>query len=238
MPAVPAPSHCPFATVPSNGSKVKCFPSCNAWDDVLGCLYLASAAAFSDTPQDSLLSHRYRLEPVIEEEYPRLLSYAKRFTGTTEDAADVAQETVRKAIEGASRTSPAMPIRPWLYRIARNLHIDTVRRKEHAVSPLSELATHISEHCLPGGGKIDHNEYDIIELRDAIRRTLERLPERYRHIIQLRCVEERSIKETAKILRLSVPATESLYRRARSRFISLFTAFQTEELLDGTEGGA
>ena len=53
------------------------------------------------------------------------------------------------------------------------------------------------------------------ELRDALDRAIQRLPVEYRVVFVLRDIEEKTAGETAKILRLSVPAVKSRLRRAR-----------------------
>ena len=53
------------------------------------------------------------------------------------------------------------------------------------------------------------------ELRETLDRAIQRLPLEYRVVFVLRDIEEKSADETAKILRLSVPAVKSRLRRAR-----------------------
>jgi len=53
------------------------------------------------------------------------------------------------------------------------------------------------------------------ELRETLDRAIQRLPVEYRVVFVLRDIEEKSANETAKILRLSVPAVKSRLRRAR-----------------------
>ena len=54
------------------------------------------------------------------------------------------------------------------------------------------------------------------ELRTTLDRAIEKLPLDYRVVFVLRDVEGKSTEETAKILRISVEATKSRLRRARS----------------------
>lgn len=53
------------------------------------------------------------------------------------------------------------------------------------------------------------------ELRSTLDRAIEKLPYDYRIVFLLRDVEGNSAEETAKILRLSIPAVKSRLRRAR-----------------------
>ncbi|MEX2190242.1 MAG: sigma-70 family RNA polymerase sigma factor, partial [Bacteroidota bacterium] len=53
------------------------------------------------------------------------------------------------------------------------------------------------------------------ELKETLDRAIKRLPMDYRVVFALRDIEGKSAEETAKILKLSVPAVKSRLRRAR-----------------------
>jgi RNA polymerase sigma-70 factor (ECF subfamily) len=64
-------------------------------------------------------------------------------------------------------------------------------------------------------GEIPSQALERRELRDALARALESLPEKYREILILRDVNHLSITETAQILRLSEANVKTRLSRAR-----------------------
>jgi len=58
-----------------------------------------------------------------------LYRYLLRLCGDTVTANDLYQETWERLIRSRERYQPALPFKPWLYRIAHNLAIDAFRRR-------------------------------------------------------------------------------------------------------------
>lgn len=59
-----------------------------------------------------------------------LLSFAMSFTKDTDDAADLVQDTLLKAIHYAQNFKEGTNLKAWLYTILRNTFINTYRRKQ------------------------------------------------------------------------------------------------------------
>ncbi|HEY6410643.1 MAG TPA: sigma factor, partial [Ktedonobacteraceae bacterium] len=73
------------------------------------------------------------LEQAYREMYPALHAYLQRKVRQGEQAEDLAQETFYRALKAAQTETCRLPTtlpeyRSWLYRIATNLAIDTLRR--------------------------------------------------------------------------------------------------------------
>jgi RNA polymerase sigma-70 factor (ECF subfamily) len=94
----------------------------------------------------------------------------------------------------------------WLYRIARNLMIDTYRRRRHALVPLSDK---LSAHEAPP------EEYVIaVDDRRELRAAIEQLTAEQREVLLLRFVEERSNAEVALLTGRSENAVKVMQHRA------------------------
>ncbi len=129
------------------------------------------------------------------ERYEReLVRYAARLLGDLERAQDVVQEAFlrlckepRAAVEG--RTAE------WLFRVTRNLAIDT-RRKEGRMNPLSD-----EDHTRPDERSAAPDE--ALEQRDTVAFVLERLarlPAKQREALRLKFQAELSYKEIAEVM--------------------------------------
>ena len=60
---------------------------------------------------------------------PRLRRFAHALSRNTADADDLAQATVERALRSQTQWQPGTSLLNWLYRIMRNLWIDTARAR-------------------------------------------------------------------------------------------------------------
>jgi RNA polymerase sigma-70 factor (ECF subfamily) len=103
-------------------------------------------------------------------------------------------------------TNPEAVFAGWLYTIARNLMIDSYRRKRTVQVPLTET---ISSHdMLPDEHVIASDE------RQALRAAIEQLTADQREVVLLRFVEERSNAEVAQLTGRSENAVKVMQHRA------------------------
>jgi RNA polymerase sigma-70 factor, ECF subfamily len=94
----------------------------------------------------------------------------------------------------------------WLYRIARNLLIDSYRRGRHTHVPLSDM---LSSHEVPPEERVIDGDD-----RRALRVAIERLTAEQREVLLLRFVEERSNAEVALLTGRSENAVKVMQHRA------------------------
>jgi RNA polymerase sigma-70 factor (ECF subfamily) len=136
------------------------------------------------------------------------------------DAEEVAQEAILKAFKGLSRFRQEAKFSTWLIQIAIN----------EAKMKLRKDRRHLYE-SLEGGQQNDEGDYipkdfadwreipsealEQRELREALTKALESLPEKYRTVLILRDVQHFSINETAKTLGLSEANVKTRLSRAR-----------------------
>lgn len=113
----------------------------------------------------------------------------------------------------------------WLYTIVSNNCLMKLRR-----SKLARASVSIDDHMLSGDGHDPHEDGHAVlpwkdtplddvlrgEVRSALDEAISKLPPAYRAVFLLRDVEDRSARETAKILGLTVAAVKSRLHRARS----------------------
>ena len=132
-----------------------------------------------------------------------VLAYATRRLGNRADAEEVLSEVFLRALEGCMGYRAEGTFKAWLFRIARNCCIDRLRQPR-----LLRLED--------GGEPAWGEDSAQIELRVAVQRALQRLPEEYQTVLLLCDVEEFTAKEVAQILGRSVPSVKGLLYRARA----------------------
>lgn len=156
-----------------------------------------------------LLVERYE-RPV----YGLLLRMVRR----PETAEDLAQETFLKAFRGLARYDPERKFSSWLFKIAHNAALDSLRRDGHP--PLS-LDAPIGDDDeppeLPADPKAE-NPFARLAGRDlgrALEGALQGLRPQYREILMLRFVEELSYEEIAEVLEAPLGTVKIHLFRAR-----------------------
>lgn len=110
-------------------------------------------------------------------------------------AEDITQNTFLKAWKKIGDfSSERGTVQAFLYTIARNLVIDTQRKKKEQI-----LSVEI-ENLIPSGENLEENFING-EIREEIRKSLEILPEEDREIVALKYFEDMDYKEIAEIVR-------------------------------------
>ncbi|MGG7141992.1 RNA polymerase sigma factor [Clostridium nigeriense] len=120
-----------------------------------------------------------------KEKYYRVAySYVKN----ADDALDIMQESIYKAVSHVDSLQGISYINTWFYRIIVNTSIDFLRKQKKVIPVDNEvLASFVSE--------ID-DKYENFDLQ----RAMGNLPEKYRTVVILRYFEDLKIEEIAEIL--------------------------------------
>lgn len=153
--------------------------------------------------------------------------------GNAHDAEDLFQEVMIAAFESLERFRAEVPFLHWCYQIARNkiamfwrAHGKTRVSELHEESEGEEMIFEDSlEEAL--GGEL--NEFDEVEekreeMRERLMAVLDQLPENYSRILKLRFFEEKTLKEAAKEMSISLSNAKVLQHRALKKAVQLAQA--------------
>ena len=145
---------------------------------------------------------------------PRLRAFARGLAGNVDDADDLVQSTIERAIAARGRFVAGTRLDSWLFRIMRNLHIDTYRRHRRVV-PFEGSGL---EERLAGddGRRISEAR---LEMGDVAAR-IAALPREQREVLLLVCVEGLRYREAADVLEVPVGTVMSRLARARQALIA------------------
>ena len=151
-----------------------------------------------------------------------VFSLVFRMVRNRELAEDLAQDTFIKVLQHIDRYRPEFKFSSWLFKIANNVAIDHLRRRQldtvsmdgspHAVTADAVQATSIdvSAH--------DESALDRLEAKElgsAIEEAIAQLRPEYRACILLRHVEDKSYEEIAATLDLPLGTVKTYIHRAR-----------------------
>lgn len=136
------------------------------------------------------------------------------------DAEEVAQEAVLKAFKHIGHFRGEARFSTWLVQIAINEARMKIRKaRPYLYDSIDEGHPTEDGDYLPRDfadwREIPSEALEQKELRDAIRKALDDLPEKYRAVFVLRDVQHFSIQETAKLLCLTEANVKTRLSRAR-----------------------
>jgi RNA polymerase sigma factor (sigma-70 family) len=143
-----------------------------------------------------------------------------RMLGSRQAAEDVAQDTFLSAFRNVRRMR-GPTVRAWLLRIASNACIDEIRRRKRQ----PQLSLDMPAGDGDAARTIDTPDPEVgpeqqalrVELRDALRAELLRLPDDQRLVIILCDIEGLSYEEIAVAMETSVGTVKSRISRGRAR---------------------
>jgi RNA polymerase sigma-70 factor, ECF subfamily len=168
----------------------------------------------------------------LEELRPELTGYCYRMLGSTFDADDAVQDTIVRAWQAMGEFEGRSSLRSWVYRIATNVCLDTLRgRKRRAMpmdmsgpvpstTPPTETLPHeVFVEPVPDQA-ITRDPAEVAIHQESVRlafvAALQHLPPKQRAVLILREVLNWQASEVADLLETSVASVNSALQRARA----------------------
>lgn len=152
---------------------------------------------------------RMETDVVVSKYKDNVFSAAFHILKSAEDAEDVVQETFLCYHTQNKQFESEVHIRAWLLRIAINKAKNILRSGRYSTSvPLEEYM-----HTLP---------FETEESQELFEEVM-RLPEKYRIVVHLFYYEDFSVREIAKILRITESSVKTRLSRARNILRNILT---------------
>lgn len=142
-------------------------------------------------------------------EIPHLRRYALALTRDPDLADELVQTCLERGLSRFKFWQPSRRIRPWLFAIMHNLHIDMVRHKARrgASVPLEDMPEQPSQ---AGGQEAHLNVKAVLE-------EIDNLPHEQRDVMILVGIDELSYAEAANVLSIPLGTLMSRLHRARGK---------------------
>jgi RNA polymerase sigma-70 factor, ECF subfamily len=152
----------------------------------------------------------------------RMLAVARRFLQDEDLARDAVQDAFLSAFRSIQAFDGDAQLATWLHRIVVNaalMKLRTRRRKpEQSIEPMLPAFAEDGHHAgRPVVAWTASAEEALLrrEARERVRAAIADLPERYRTVLLLRDIEERSTREAADLLGITENAVKLRLHRAR-----------------------
>lgn len=166
-------------------------------------------------------------ESLVRQHGGRMLSVARRLTGSEDDARDAVQEAFVAAFKAIGTFAGNAKLSTWLHRIVVNSALMKLRsRRRRNEEPIEALLPRFDEsgewtEAVPRW----ETSTDILvqreETRALVRAMVDRLPEAYRSVLMLRDIEELDTEEAAAALGITPSAVKTRLHRARQALRTL-----------------
>ncbi len=149
---------------------------------------------------------RQAFEAIFDRYHQDIYRFCLTLVGSRQDAEDALQATMVKVLRSLPGERREIKLRPWIYRIARNESIDTVRRRR-------ETAVLVPEQVAAGPGLVE-----TAEARERLGRLIDdlgELPERQRAALVMRELADLEFAEIGSALDTSADAARQAVYEAR-----------------------
>lgn len=148
---------------------------------------------------------------------PRLLRVARRFFVDPEDARDAVQDALLAGLQSLDRYEGRAALSTWFHRILVNTALMELRRRtRHArwIDRDTALDDALDRRFAGDGDPTAEEALAAREESAWLRDQLDALPPRQREILHLRGLDDRSVEETAALLRITPTAVRVRHHRA------------------------
>lgn len=160
-----------------------------------------------DAASFEVLLRRYRLP---------MVGYFRRMVRDQALAEDLAQEVFLRVYKSRERYQPEAKFTTWLYRIATNLALNTIRDRRDEISASDDddgegfsVLERLTDPCPTAEQQLVQRDRERL-----IRQSVESLPENQRSAVILHKYQEVDYRQIASILSVSESAVKSLLFRA------------------------
>ena len=171
-------------------------------------------------------------EPLVQKYSPRVFATARRYARRDSEVEDIVQEVWLKAFQKLKSFRGEAPFEHWLMRLAVRTCYDFLRghqrNRETTFSELTEPEGDWLERFVQQPDSADEHANAA---RQLIERLLEQLSPPARLVITLLEIEDRSVKEIAKLTGWSVPLVKVRAFRARAEMRKILAKIAKDKYL-------
>lgn len=151
----------------------------------------------------------------------RLYRVARSMLRDSAEAEDALQDAWLSAFQAMGNFRGEASLATWLSRVVVNQCLVRLRRqarRDNIVPMVSMGGPEDEEYAAMPTAETETPDKALVrsEMRAVLERKLDELPEAFRTVFVLRCVEELSVEETARVLAIPEATVRSRHFRARS----------------------
>lgn len=160
------------------------------------------------------------LATLFDRHHRALFRFFWHLCGSGSLAEDLAQEVFFRMLKFRSTFQPGARFAPWMYQIARNVHVDHMRKRQNEMPLYDDRTEREWEPVDPGISP----ESRLLKAGDVaiLRKALQRLPADRRELLILARYQDLKYEEIAEIVNCEVGAVKTRVFRAMRQLSDLF----------------
>ncbi|MBZ9701795.1 MULTISPECIES: sigma-70 family RNA polymerase sigma factor [unclassified Mesorhizobium] len=162
-------------------------------------------------------------ETFIIDLIPALRAFARTFCHVPDDADDLVQETLTKALANLEKFEPGTRLKSWLFTIMRNTHYTRLKAAAREAPGLLDCAS---------SRPISQPSQDWSVQSREVHQAIQNLPSHQREVLMLIGVLGVSYEETAEICGCAVGTIKSRLNRARAGVLELLGESSSQALIE------
>jgi RNA polymerase sigma-70 factor (ECF subfamily) len=165
-----------------------------------------------DTDSFGILVFRYE---------QKMLRYGKKFLWDAEEIQDLVQDVFMKAYMNIQSFDATRRFSPWLYRIAHNEFVNSLKKRKASVFNFFDFDTDILfPH--PTASETTDNETMRRMDKEFIEKCLGEIDSKYREVLVLSYYEEFEYQEISEILHIPISTVGVRLRRAKEQLKKVY----------------
>lgn len=171
--------------------------------------------------------HGMNLDPAPSESViayiPSLRAYARGLTRQADEADDLVQETLLKALANIDKFKAGTNLRAWLFTIMRNSFLTGIRKRKRECPGIKNCASTML---------VSQPSHDNRIAAQRLATAIAQLPPHYREIMILVLVLGESYEDAARICGCAIGTVKSRVSRARDIVVQSLGADGLNDFLD------
>ena len=156
----------------------------------------------------------------------RVLAVCRRYIRESDRARDIVHDTFLKAWDSLGSFHPrrAGSLGAWLSQIAAHLAVDELRRRKLLIQEDASFTGSVSSFAgLTGEPPVDETRLRQVPVEELIE-LIAALPEGYRAVFNLFCLDGLSHREIARLLGITEKTSQTQYLKARHKLAAMIAA--------------
>lgn len=179
---------------------------------------LDSRAEDSNCIQQALAGNNQAYKKLMHKYHDAIFNFIFKMVHDRQQVEDLTQEAFIKAFSSLKNFNDEYAFSTWLYKIATNNSIDFIRKRKLQMYSIDKpIESKDSDYTfeLPDDSYEADRELISDQKTRLLNAAIAKLPEKYKKVIRLRHVEEKSYEEIAVILNLPIGTVKAHIFRAR-----------------------
>jgi RNA polymerase sigma factor (sigma-70 family) len=162
-------------------------------------------------------------EMLVKRYNTSLFRFIYHFLKDYDLAGDILQQVFLQLYLSLPNLHASMPLKAWLFRVARNRCVDEIRRRNrHKTMLFSELEVmqpDLEEQPIfvdmPDPDPLPEELTEHKDTQQYIQKAIDALPPKFRGVVLLRYASQLSFSEISRVLDIPIPTAKTYFQRAK-----------------------